>query len=137
MSDLTVPEFRARFPEFVDPPVTDDQIQALIDDTLCNFDQERWDCLYKRGHSLYVAHLLTVTSGQQAGNGGSVGLDAAQSKAVDGVSVSYATYTPDNFNDAFFAGTSYGREYLMMRDKVGIGAVCTGVEGVVRYNPYY
>lgn len=121
MSNLTVAEFRARFP--VQPVGTEGQVQAAIDDTLCNFDQARWDCLYKRGHSLYVAHLLTISGNQQSGNSGTSGLDAAQSKAVDGVSVSYATYAPDNYNDAFFAGTSYGREYLMLRDTVGIGGV--------------
>lgn len=126
MSNLTVAEFRARFPQFVDPPYTDSVIQSAINDTLCNFDQARWDCLYKRGHSLYVAHLMTIGQNQAGGNSGTNGLDAAQSKTVDGVSVSYTTYTPTNYNEAFFAGTSYGREYLMLLQSVGMGgtAVC-------------
>ncbi len=124
MDCLTVPEFRARFPEFADPVATDAQIQALIDDTCCNFDQARWDCFYKRGHSLYVAHLLELRKQQESGSGGTGSLDRKQSKAVDGVSVSYATMAPSDYNEAFFAGTSYGSEYLMLLQTVGIGAVC-------------
>jgi hypothetical protein len=126
MANLTVAEFKARFPQFVDPPYAESVIQAAITDTLCNFDQGRWDCLYKRGHSLYVAHLLTIGTNQSAGNSGTNGLDAMQSKSVDGVSVNYATLTPTSFNEAFFAGTSYGREYLMLLRTVGLGgtAVC-------------
>lgn len=137
MEDLTVLEFRARFPEFDDPVSTDAQVQALIDDTLCNFDQDRWDCSYKRGHSLYIAHLLDLRGQQLNGDSSTGGLDAPQSKAADGVSVSYATATPSDYNDAFFAGTSYGREYLQMRQTVGIGAVCCGSNGIIRYCPSY
>lgn len=124
MANLTVAEFRARFPQFVDPPYTEETIQAAISDTLCNFDQGRWGCLYKRGHSLYVAHLLTIGQNQSGGQTGTTGLDSPQSKAVDGVSVTYAVYAPTNFNEAFFAGTSYGREYLMLLRTVGMGATC-------------
>lgn len=127
MANLTVAEFKARFSQFVDPPYSEAMIQAAITDTLCNFDQGRWGCLYKRGHSLYVAHLLTIGINQAAGNAGTTGLDAAQSKTVDGVSVGYATLAPSNYNEAFFAGTSYGREYLMLLRTVGMGATCVGL----------
>jgi len=127
MANLTVAEFKARFPQFVDPPYSEAMIQAAIDDTLCNFDQGRWDCLYKRGHSLYVAHLLTIGSNQSAGNSGTAGMDATQSKSVDGVSVGYATLAPTSYTEAFFAGTSYGREYLMLLKTVGMGATCVGL----------
>jgi hypothetical protein len=126
VADLTITEFRARFPEFDETTYPDAQVQALIDDTLCNFDQDRWDCLYARGHSLYIAHLLTLRTQQKSGNAGPGKLDRAQSKAVDGVSVSYATQTPSNYNEAFFAGTSYGSEYLMLLRQAGVGAVCCG-----------
>jgi hypothetical protein len=121
---LTVEEFRARFPEFDETTYPDATVQALIDDTCCYFDIERWDCSYKRGHSLYLAHLLTLRSSQQGGDAGSGTLGQEQSKAADGVSVSYATHSPSNFNEAFFAGTSYGQEYLMLLRTAGIGAVC-------------
>lgn len=124
MTDLTVAEFRARFPQFDETTYPDTQVQALIDDTLCSFDQGRWDCLYKRGHSLYIAHLVEIGSRQSAGDSGTGGLDALQSKSADGLSAGFSTVAPANFDDAFFAGTSYGREFLMMRRSVGIGAVC-------------
>lgn len=126
MADLTVSEFRARFPEFDDTTYPDATVEAIIEDTLCNFDQDRWDCLYKRGHSLYVAHLLKVQESQQAGDATSRGLAPLQSKTVDGVSASFATLAPSDYNEAFFAGTSYGAEYLMQLRSVGIGAVCCG-----------
>ncbi len=121
MADLTASEFKARFSEF---DSTDDAtIKALIEDTLCNFDQGRWDCLYKRGHSLYIAHLLEIRSEQESGNYSSSGMDSTNSESADGVSVGYATMTPENSVQAFFSGTSYGREYLMLLRSVGIGAI--------------
>jgi hypothetical protein len=126
MADLTVSEFRARFPQFVDPPYTDAIIQAAIDDTLCNFDQDRWECDYKRGHSLYIAHLLTLGQQQSSGDSGTSLLDADSGQSADGVSYSVAALAPSSYTDAFFSGTSYGREYLMLQKKVGIGATCVG-----------
>lgn len=123
---ITVSDFRARFPEFDDTTYPDSQVEALIEDTCCMFDIDRWDCNYSRGHSLYIAHLLYVRTAQTGGNAGASVLAGKQAKTVDGVSVTYAVNAPDNNNDAFFAGTSYGREYLMMRSMVGIGAVCCG-----------
>jgi len=121
--NLTVSEFKARFPEF--DSTSSSQVQYLIADTLCNFDQERWDCLYKRGHSLYVAHILTLRGEQTGGNTGS--LDAVQSESADGVSVSYAAYTPSTLTESFMSGTSYGREFLLLWRSVGIGgtALCS------------
>ncbi len=125
MSDLTVSEFKARFPEF--DSASESEIQFLIDDTLCNFDQNRWDCLYKRGHSLYIAHLIFIRTEQLSDNSGSVGLDSVQGQTADGVSINYATYTPSTLNEAFMMGTSYGREYLTLWRTVGIGgyALCS------------
>ena len=124
--NLTVSEFRARFPEF--DSASDSEVQSFINDTLCSFDQSRWDCFYKRGHSLYVAHLLSLRSQQSEGNSGTSGMDSVQNEAADGVSVSYATYTPSNSNESFFMGTSYGRAYIMLLRSGGIGgiAICSG-----------
>lgn len=121
MANLTVSEFRARFSEF--DSVSDQEIQNAINDTLCSFDQDRWDCQYKRGHSLYVAHMLELRNQQLGGNGSSSGMDSLSGETADGVSASYAVYTPENALDSFFLGTSYGREYMMLLRTVGIGGI--------------
>lgn len=122
MATLTVAEFKARFTEFAS--TAEPQVQVLIDDTVEMFDQGRWGSLYFRGHSLYIAHFLTVRSKQLAGFSGAQ--DAAQSKQVDGVSATYAVLMPTRWGEAYFATTSYGREYLMLARMVGIGGTAVG-----------
>lgn len=119
MADLTVAEFKARFSEFTATPEL--EVEALIEDTLESFDQDRWGGHYKRGHSLYIAHVLSIRTLQKAGN--TAGLDSLNKKSVDQVSASLAVYAPTNANEAFFNGTSYGREYLNLLRSVGIGGV--------------
>lgn len=127
MADLTVAEFKARFSQFTN---TEPEISALIEDTLEAFDQIRWGGLYKRGHSLYIAHLLSLATLQQAGNAGA--LDTPSQQSVDQVSASFSVYQPTNSNEAFFNGTSYGREYLNLLRSVGIGGTANtgGLESV-------
>lgn len=128
MADLTVAEFKARFSEFAATPEL--TVEVLIEDTLENFDQSRWGGLYKRGHSLYIAHLLTLRGLQT--NGITAGLDSPSAQAVDQVSESLAVFVPQNANQAFFNGTSYGREYLNLLRSVGIGGVANtmGTESI-------
>jgi len=128
MADLTVAEFKARFSEF--NVAAESEITALIEDTLDVFDQERWGSLYKRGHSLYLAHLLSLRALQVAGN--IAGQDSVTQKTVDQVSASMSVRMPTNANEAFFNGTSYGREYLNLLRSVGIGgtAVNLGLESI-------
>jgi hypothetical protein len=125
MADLTVAEFKARFPEFAS--ASEPTIEYLIEDTLDAFDQDRWGNSYKRGHSLYVAHLYTLRTKQLAGNSGTGSMDSASQKAVDGVSASMAVLLPTSQLQSFFNGTSYGREYLMLQRTVGIGGVANTI----------
>ncbi len=125
MSDpITIADFRARFPEFNDPVATDAQVEAAIEDTQCNFDIDKWGCHYKRGHSLYVAHYLTIQSSRSAGgsSGASPSLQAT-SKSVDGVSVSYNASAASSNSDEWFKSTGYGQEYLMLLGVVAVPAV--------------
>ena len=127
MAYITPDDITNRFPEFsgVDSAI----ITTYIDDTKCNFDVDRWGCLYARGHSLYVAHLMSVygVSGISAETASDGGGGPVTSQAADGVSRSYAAYTPGSASDSFLMQTKYGQEYLSLRNSVGTGgvAICT------------
>ena len=116
MADSIIPsDLKARFPEFNDE--LDTRIQALIDDTACNFNIARWDCAYTRAHCLYVAHALTLDN-RRLGVGGSAPVLQATSKSADGVSISYNANATSNNTDEYFKSTSYGQEYLVMLENV-------------------
>jgi hypothetical protein len=121
--DYIVPaDVKDRFSQFAN--VDDSVVQTYIDDTKCNFDLSRWDCLYTRGHSLYVAHLMDLydVSGTGTKIGGGHGGNI-NSQSADGVSRSNSIYTPESATDSFLMRTLYGQEYLKMRDSVGTGAI--------------
>lgn len=123
MSYITASDVKTRFPEF--SAIPDPQVSAAINDTKCNFDTDRWDCLYERGHSLYVAHLLsfgTSEDGPTKSNGSPV-----SSQTADGVSRSYAVYNPVSASESFLMQSKYGQEYLFLMKSVGMGATCVGI----------
>ena len=121
---ITIEDFRARFPEFDNPVATDAQIQAAIEDTQCNFSINKWGCNYKRGHSLYVAHYLTIQSRRTSGGvGGASPSLQATSKSVDGVSVSYNASVASSNSYEWFKSTVYGQEYLALLDVVKVPGV--------------
>lgn len=117
---LTIEEFRARFDAFC--TLSDAKVQAMIEDTQCNFDIQKWGCNYKRAHSLYVAHFLALGTLRSKGNTSPI-LQGI-SKSADGLSVSYSSNSSSNNSHEFLKTTNYGQEYLMLLEKSRVpGAV--------------
>ena len=114
---IDVPTFRARFPEFTDPPYSDERIQLFIDDTLCYMgeDESRWCGCYDTAQAYLTAHLLAL------GTASAMGDSAAQagpllSAAADGVSYTRAgTSNGVAGSDEFYASTAYGQRFLSLR----------------------
>ncbi len=118
---ITIEEFRARFPEFDNPVASDAQVQAAIEDTTCNFDINKWGCHYKRGHSLYVAHFLTIDKRRRSGkSGSSAPALQANSKGADGLSVGYNSSASSSNSEEYFKSTNYGQEFLTLLESVKV-----------------
>jgi hypothetical protein len=117
---ITSTEVKQRYPALAS--VSDNDINVAINDTECFFDLTRWGCLYTKGHCALVAHMITVEMSAETGAPAQIGTPASMS--ADGVSVSFATYTPTNFGEAFYMSTPYGLTYLNLMKIVGSGATC-------------
>lgn len=129
----TVGDFRTRFPEFSDPiAYPDERIQQALDDAamLMGTDESRWcgSAKYDVAQCYLAAHLLTIGDRTAAGDAsGAVG--PISSKAAGGVSVTRAVFTNPNTSesDLWYAGTSYGQYYLVLRRTCFVGVTVANV----------
>ena len=127
-----ISDFRARFPEFAGQG--DPQIQALVDEAKLQITEKVWTDWYKMGINYFVAHYLAISKAQSQGDDNNrnpilnmgAGRVTVQQQAAEGKTDS----------EIFFGSTSYGQEYLRLRNIVGIGAGQTGayVTGLSNYD---
>ena len=119
---VTTSSFKIRFPEFVS--VDDARIQLFLDDALIILNSVYWGVKYDLGVNYYVAHKLALAiKAENAGGSGSAGGGGAISgRSVDGTSVSYATATPKDGQEAYYNQTSYGREFWALMKTLPIAA---------------
>ena len=119
---VTPTTFKVRFPEFASE--TDARIQLFLDDAVLILNEAYWDVKYDLGVNYYTAHKLALANKTEAsgGSGSSGGGGRVSGKAVDGVSISYAVFTPDDGTEAYFAQTAYGREYWALMKSLPIPA---------------
>ena len=113
-------DVKQRYPELA--AVSDNVINLAITDTTDFFDLARWGNFYTKGHCALVAHI--VFGEQSATLGASAKSGALSGQSADGVSVSYAVYTPLNYNESYYMSTPYGATYLSLVKIVGSGATC-------------
>ncbi|QDP55903.1 MAG: hypothetical protein GOVbin8609_35 [Prokaryotic dsDNA virus sp.] len=124
---VTVSNIRTRFPEFSDEvEYPDERIELLIEDSQIIYlgvDENRWGGKYNTAQSYLVAHLLTVSDISQAGDI-NARAGAINSKSAGGVSVSRAVNSKDRSDsDDFFMATSYGQQYLIIRNSTFVGVM--------------
>lgn len=110
--------FKIRFPEFAS--VIDASIQVSIDDADLVLNSAFWQDKYDLGLYYLSAHYLSLAQKSEAGSISSQYPTA--SRAVDGTSVGYTTFTPVDNSDAFYSSTQYGQRYLAIRKSLGVGA---------------
>ncbi len=124
---IDIATFRIRFPEFVDDTeFPDARIQLFLDDSVLLYlgsDEIRWGGKYDIAQAYTTAHLLTVAGASEVGDtNGKAGV--INSKTAGGVSVSRAVVAVDRSDiDSFFMGTTYGQQFLNVRDMCFIGVV--------------
>ena len=116
-----VPEFRARFPEFVD--ILDLRIQLFLDDAALLMSSEaKWLDFYDVAHCYHAAHLLYV--GEHTLQGDGTVLAPIKKQEVDDVvieqAVQGATPTASDLHS-----TAYGKRYYSYQR-----IVFTGMYGV-------
>lgn len=123
---VDVATFRLRFPEFADDAeYPDARIQLFIDDTLCYIgsDESRWCGCYDKAQAYLAAHLLAVGTNTELGDiSASVG--PVTGKSAGGVSVTKGAVAKDRSTaDDFYASTSYGMQFLNIRDMCFVGVL--------------
>lgn len=121
----TVEEFRIRFPEFADETEYPDvRIQMFLDDAAecyMGLDEGRWCGKYDKAQAYLAAHLLTVGTNTEAGDSGNK-LGPISNKTAGGVSVTRAVTSKDRSDaDDFYASTSYGQQFLVLRNMCFVG----------------
>jgi hypothetical protein len=121
---ITVSDFRLRFPEFEDPLLySDDRIQLFIDDTILYMgdDEHHWCNKYDFAQAYLTAHLLVIGTRSEAGDT-SIIAGPISSKTADGVSVTRAVLAKNRSDqDDFYMSTTYGQQFLMIRDNCFVG----------------
>jgi len=122
-----VDTFKIRFPEFADDTeYPDPRVQLFLDDaTNCYMgtDEARWCNKYDYAQAYLAAHLLTVGTGAEAGDSASRA-GPVSSKTAGGVSVTKAVTAKDRSDsDEFLMSTSYGQQFLIIRNTCFVGVL--------------
>ncbi|MEX3929748.1 DUF4054 domain-containing protein [Paraburkholderia sp. BR10936] len=131
--EVTVAEFRARFPEFESN--SDEQVTAALEDALPWNGYSRWESKYVQGVCTLAAHLLALAnqraqSASAAGGGVATGIFRfALSRRAGALSITYGTTGSSSTTGGpgqvpyFLSLTTYGIEWWSMARIVGMGAV--------------
>lgn len=115
---IDVPTFRARYPEFADPKLTDAQITIVLDDAQCDFSRSKLSnnvCgtnIYERIIFALAAHAGQLSAGRAKGN--TAGGGAVTNKTVGSVSVGYNRAASSSSIEDFYQQTIYGQTYLQL-----------------------
>lgn len=123
---LTLDDFRLRFPEFDADSFPDIAVKARLALAAKFFSAESWPDDEIRMHvcGLYAAHFLKLAgSYAEGGSGGdNSALSQVSSMSVDGASVSYDTGTASEDGAGTWNLTAYGRELWQLIQVFGAGA---------------
>lgn len=124
---ISVSVFRTRFPEFSDViAYPDARIQLFIDDTVALYigsNETRWNGTYNIAQAYLVAHMLTRGTKSKDGDS-SISSGPIISKTVGQVSVTRANIsTPKNSFDEYYLSTTYGQEFLNIRNQNFVGVI--------------
>lgn len=116
---MTPAEFKAEYPEFAS--VSDAVVQLAIDRSVPHFDLDRWGTRYAEGVGFWVAHRLAMAN---VGATFGAGSGSAETKRVGSVSVTRSTtFGGINSSGSSYQLTNYGKAYLSLAVKVGVGAL--------------
>ncbi|VFR20220.1 hypothetical protein ANDO1_1708 [plant metagenome] len=118
MATPTPADLKTRYPEFSD--VDDARVKALMDEAALEMSVRVWGRLYAVGLLALAAHKLKVSSRKRGGDGAGALPGPMTSKKAGEIQVGYASAPMTSTDDAYFAGTAYGQQYLRLRRLVAI-----------------
>ena len=101
----TLAEFRAQFPEFDPPVLTDAQVELILECTCSMINLECWGEKASCGHLYLAAHFAATQLGEEAGS--------LTAKTIGRISESFSSSVsvqPGNM----FQSSKYGRMYWML-----------------------
>lgn len=98
----TLPEFRAQFPEFDPPVLTDEQVELILECTCHMINLECWGKKASCGHLYLAAHFAATQLGEEAG----VLTSRTVGRISEGFSASFTNAPGDVWKT-----TKYGRLY--------------------------
>ena len=126
MAQMTIAEFRQRYPSFTSALYPDSAVQIRLALADKFFSETLWNDPLIRNHAmgLYTAHYLEFQGSKASGGSGTNGavMGVVSSKSVDGVSVSYDTGSSAWAGAGFWNATPYGRELWDLMGIYGAGA---------------
>ena len=135
MAEVSVADFRNRFPEFTEADHPDVDVEFAIEEALLIHSVRKLATLY------CVAHLLVVEGIGAGANGGGMGQIAIHGEVtelqVDSLRTRFTAQTATQINlgenrsnhETFFSRTEYGRHFLVLESRsprAAIGAIVVG-----------
>lgn len=136
---LTIPQFRADYPEFASSSVYPNaQLQYWLTLAPLLMNSDRWGNLMDLGTAMFMAHHITLEARNQAAakNGGIPGQSNGpiSSKSVDKVSVSYDTGSSIEADAGHWNLTNYGTRFIRLLRMLGAGPIQLGIGVVPAYS---
>jgi|GEM_PF-1487030 len=123
---MDVAGFRVRYPEFTEALVGDDIVQMYLNDAAL-FVGERFEERAEIGTGYYVAHHCAVYLNNQAQNPALLASgDIVSRSGGHGLSFSRAAGAVQEQQSEPMLRTTYGQQFVALRDLVGSGAVAGG-----------
>lgn len=123
---ITIADFRTRFPEFSDnAQYPDARVQLFLDDAVAilGSDEGHWDGNYDRAQAYITGHMLVIASETEGGSSSSKS-GPITSTSAGGVSVNRnASQHSRSEIDDFFMTTSYGQQYITIRNMTFVGVL--------------
>lgn len=117
---LPTPDFRTRYPEFVDVP--DAVVDLALEDAEADTSSSVFGDLHARAIGALAAHRMATALGSDGSFvGGQVG--ALQMATVDGVSSTYVMPVGLSAADLALWSTPYGQMYLELRNRFTAGPI--------------
>lgn len=116
MACPTIADFKLRFPEF--SAVPDERIQLALDDTCGFLSEDAFGGCWSRAAAYYAAHTLQLalraTAAVEGGGDAPTQSGSVVSSGADGLSISFASFTPDSETTAWLNTTAYGKQFLII-----------------------
>jgi len=121
---MTCADWKACFPFGEFAAITDDQFAAAVLRADPFFDVDRWGADYTAGYSNCVAHFIVILQAQATKSITQESAGDVSARSISGaVSMARDSQMVNREASDHFMRTSYGQQYVSLRNGVGSGGV--------------